>query len=214
MRLTVTGTPDLSPDCTTPDTGEPAGTYNGQNYWTWTNDAGTWFLWYKRVTFPPPGYQKMYISAALGNSYGWQLTITDPAVIIGNYTSNGAYTGTATVAEYVPPADDTPDDFSFLAVVDADPETQYVSDSAEVTGMDAGTAISVANGEYRINGGAWTSDAGTIDPGDTLELRGTSSGEPKGVVAVSVTVGTLAKEWTVETRQARRFRFVCEGFVF
>jgi hypothetical protein len=208
-RYSVSGT--LTPDATTPDTGEPAGTYDAQPYWSWTNDAGTWYLWWY---FDGIGGTWEITNSAPGPGFPWWVIMWTSALLEGEYHANIGAAGTATVAEYVPPADDTPDDFSFLAVVDADPETQYVSDSAEVTGMDAGTAISVENGEYRVNGGAWTSDAGTIDPGDTLELRGTSSGEPKGVVAVSVTVGTLAKEWTVETRQARRFRFVCEGFVF
>ena len=100
--------------------------------------------------------------------------------------------------EYTPP-DSTPNAFEFADVVDADPETSYTSNSQTVTGMDAGTSISISGGEYRINGGAWTSGAGTIDPGQTLELRATSSAESEGVVTVTVTVGTASADWTITT---------------
>ena len=45
----VSGT--LSPDCTTSNTGEPAGTYNDEDYWTWTNDADTWYLFWNTNRF-------------------------------------------------------------------------------------------------------------------------------------------------------------------
>lgn len=100
--------------------------------------------------------------------------------------------------EYTPP-DTTPDAFDFTDVTDADLSTVYVSDSQVVTGMDACTAISITGGEYRINGGAWTAAAGTIDPGDTLELRLTSSADPETATTATVTVGTLAVDWSVTT---------------
>lgn len=95
--------------------------------------------------------------------------------------------------------DNTPDAFSFAPVTDAEPSTVYATDAAEISGMDAGTAVSITGGEYRVNGGDWTAAAGTIDPGDTLELRGTSSAESEGVVTVTVTVGTVSVNWTITT---------------
>jgi hypothetical protein len=85
-------------------------------------------------------------------------------------------------------------------VTNADPSTVYVSDSQTIIGMDAGTAVSITGGEYRINGGAWTAAAGTIDPGQTLELRATSSAESEGVVTVTITVGTVSVDWTLTTK--------------
>lgn len=101
--------------------------------------------------------------------------------------------------EYSTPADNTPDAFDFADVSDADPATVYVSDSQTITGMDAGTAISVSGCEYSLDGGAWTSGAGTIDPGQGLRLRATSSAESEGVVTVGVTVGTVTVDWTITT---------------
>lgn len=89
----VSGT--LTPDATTANTGEPAGTFNGQDYWTWTNDAGTWYLlfgtsWriYKGSLTPPPF------------DPWWNRGVAN---ILGEYSPVIAATGTATVAEYVPP---------------------------------------------------------------------------------------------------------------
>lgn len=98
--------------------------------------------------------------------------------------------------------DTTPEAFSFAPIGGVLPSAAVVSTPAEVTGMDAGTAVSVSGGEYRKNGGAWTSDAGTLDPGDTLELRATSSGDSGGKVTVTATVGETTSDWIVETATA------------
>jgi hypothetical protein len=103
MRLTITGTVDLSPDCTTPDTGEPAGTHNGQSYWTWTNDAGTWYLW---ASINPKGGKIYcwYITTQLGTktSPRWEGPIQ--VSVPGVYARYPVIMGqNATVAEYVPP---------------------------------------------------------------------------------------------------------------
>jgi hypothetical protein len=50
-----------------------------------------------------------------------------------------------------------------------------------------------------VAGGAWTSAPGTINPGQTLELRATSAATPETVVTVSVTVGTVSVTWTITT---------------
>jgi len=96
-RYVVSGT--VSPDCTTPDTGEPAGTYNGQNYWTWTNDAGTWYLWW----FTSPRGNAWTITAELGSApdglLWYQWTTEQIIPVSGEYPTNGDNsTGTATVA--------------------------------------------------------------------------------------------------------------------
>lgn len=99
-RYSVSGT--LSPDATVADTGEAAGEHNGQPYWSWTNDAGTWYLWSSTVK----GVISWYLSPTLGSSM-W----TGPASV--GATPNGDYlpprfppgiTGTASVAEYVEPS--------------------------------------------------------------------------------------------------------------
>lgn len=43
----VTGNP--LPDCKTVDTGQPAGEYNGKDYWRWTVGSKTFYLWWNGV---------------------------------------------------------------------------------------------------------------------------------------------------------------------
>jgi len=125
----------------------------------------------------------------------WRVPLTDAEILELHASGDGAE------YPFVLP-DNTPDDFDVADVTDADLSTEYISDSQQITGMDAGTAISVTGGEYRLDGGAWTSDAGTINPGQTLELRATSSSDPETPVTVSVTIGTVTADWTITTAAA------------
>ena len=105
--------------------------------------------------------------------------------------------------------DTTPNAFSFAAISDAELATGYASESAVVTGMDAATAVSISGGgspEYRVAGGAWTSAPGTIDPGQTLELRATSPATHETTGTVTVTVGTVSVSWTITTRAPQTIR--------
>lgn len=98
--------------------------------------------------------------------------------------------------------DNTPDDFGFVAVTGAELSTSYESNVETITGMAAGTAISIVDGEYRLDGGAYTTDAGTIAPGQTLQLRNASSDNNNETVSCSVTVGTLTRQWSITTASA------------
>lgn len=89
---TVSGT--VTPDCTGDYT--DAGEYNGQRYYTCTNEAGTWFLY---STDSPP-FQLWRISAVLGATKGLCWTQSS---LLGEYLPAGGAAGTATVAEYVEP---------------------------------------------------------------------------------------------------------------
>jgi hypothetical protein len=99
QQLSVSGT--LSPDATTANTGPPAGTHEGQPYWQWTNDAGTWFLSNVNLS----GGLQWAITSRLGAFVvgvgSWRRPDNEPA--IGEYSPVGSATGIATVAE-VPPA--------------------------------------------------------------------------------------------------------------
>ncbi len=120
----------------------------------------------------------------------WNLALTD-AEVAELYNSGLGWEPSA--------SDDTPDDFAFTDVADADPSTVYESDLQTITGMDAGAAISATGGEYRLDGGAWTAATGTINPGQTLELRATSSSDPETLVMVNVKVGSVLANWSITT---------------
>lgn len=99
------------------------------------------------------------------------------------------------------PADDTtPDAFDFTPVTGADRSTLYVSNIVTIAGINAAAAVAVTGGEYRKNGGAWTTSAGTVVAGDTLQVRGTSSASYTADVNVTLTVGGVADTYTITTK--------------
>jgi hypothetical protein len=101
QRYSVSGTPDMNPDCTTADTGPPAGTHNEQPYWTWESGGITWFLSFAGVFWNPP--MKWTIARFLGATTPAFVGSTDTSVILGDYPAVGEFVGTATVAEYEEP---------------------------------------------------------------------------------------------------------------
>lgn len=172
----------------------------GAPYAFFVNGAKTTHAW---ASSYPSGVERLAVGGRWDKSLGvdrpvdlvylWNRPIFDSEVaLVYNAGAGWEYT----------PADNTPDSFDFVDVVDADLSSVYASDAQQITGMDAGTAISITGGEYRINGGSWTSVAGTINPGDTLELRQTSSPNPETATTATVTVGTLSVGWSVTTAAA------------
>ena len=120
QRYSVSGT--LSPDATTADTGVAAGTYNEESYWTWTNDAGTWYLWYWKPFF---GSSQWSIGPSAPGGLSEIFWIRSPGEeVVGDYIDNGpSSTGTATVAEYVEPA---PTEYAVLTINDGPLAGQYI----------------------------------------------------------------------------------------
>lgn len=110
----------VSPDCTTPDTGEPAGTEQGQPYFDWDTADPTWSKWrmcrsgfggnpwviIPRDFTENPAYSGFFrdfgdLSFLATSGIGFWLTSTD--AVVNSYAPQAPATGTATVAEYVPP---------------------------------------------------------------------------------------------------------------
>jgi hypothetical protein len=82
------------------------------------------------------------------------------------------------------------------------------SNAVTVTSEDGSSkSISISGGnssDYRINGGAWTSASGTINSGDTLEVRQTSVTGTNGTITASVatlTIGAVATTYRLNTRR-------------
>lgn len=92
-----------------------------------------------------------------------------------------------------------PDAFSFTPVTDATTSTLYTSNAVTVTGIDSGTIISISGGEYQIDGGAWTSNMGIINPGSALAVRQTSSASFSTTTLVTVIIGNTQQSYSVTT---------------
>src|SRR3546814_15072101 len=71
-----------------------------------------------------------------------------------------------------------------------------------VSGTNTGSAIHVSGGSYAINGGAFTSNAGTVQPGDEVAVRTIASTAFSSTVTVTLTIGSTAGTYMVTTLAA------------
>jgi acetyl esterase/lipase/uncharacterized protein (DUF1330 family) len=95
-----------------------------------------------------------------------------------------------------------PDPIAFAPVTDADPLASVISAAVAVGGFETALPISVAGGSYRINGGAFTVDDGTVTAGDSVEIRVAASPSFATTVSASLTVGSVEASFSVSTRRA------------
>ena len=100
-------------------------------------------------------------------------------------------------------SDTTPDAFTFVDQTDVPLSTVTTSNEVTVEGTDAAADISVTNGEYSIDGGAWTSASGTIEPGAGVRVRHTSSGSNSTAVNTVLTIGGVSDTFTSTTLAAQ-----------
>lgn len=99
--------------------------------------------------------------------------------------------------------DTTPNAFSFTDQTDVALSSTITSASITVSGIDAPAAISVTGGTYDINGsGSFTSSPGTVDNGDTVRARHTSSASHETATNTTVTIGGVSDTFTSTTEAA------------
>jgi hypothetical protein len=136
------------------------------------------------------------ICAAAPVSNASQNGVTRPLDGDGNSTT------VCDIGAYEAPAvpDATPDAFSFAAQTGVALATPTTSNTITVSGINAATPISIsAGGSYSINGGAYTSVAGTVNNGDMVTLRQTSSGSFSTLTTATLTIGGVAGTFDVTT---------------
>ncbi len=112
----------------------------------------------------------------------------------------------------VPSTDTTPDAFAFTDLTNVSTGALTVSDVLNITGFDGPVVASVSGGgspEISVNGGSWVS-AASINPGETIQVRMTSSASVSTELIATVTIGTLSDNWSVTTKagQTRIFRTI------
>jgi hypothetical protein len=90
-----------------------------------------------------------------------------------------------------PPVDTTPAPIRFAFGVNAVRDAWVESASVAITGIDTATPVSIQNGEYSINGGAFTSAAGTVTNGQSIAVRVRASADWSRVARATLTVGTV-----------------------
>lgn len=135
-----------------------------------------------------PGAQ-VWVRGTASNSEGSSRTITLTA-------------GTGSGSFVITTQDRTPDSFTFAAVTDATPSTVTASGIQSINGISGTVPISITGDgtpEYSLNGGAWTSSAGTVMANDSVSVRLTSGagGETR---SASLTIGSSTFTFSVTAR--------------
>lgn len=97
-------------------------------------------------------------------------------------------------------SDTTPDAFTFTDQTGVAVSTTITSAAITVAGINAAASISVSNGTYDINSsGSFTASSGTVNNGDTVRARHTSSGSNSTAVDTIVTIGGVSDTFTSTT---------------
>ncbi len=123
------------------------------------------------------------------SSYAVQFRATDYG---GNLT-------TQDVTVSITDVDDTPNALGFTDVPSATLNTLYTSNTITIAGLAASLTVpvTITNGEYSKNGGAFTSAAGTATNGDTFAVRQTSSALNSTTVNVVLRVGETSDTYSI-----------------
>lgn len=97
-------------------------------------------------------------------------------------------------------SDTTPDAFSFTDQTGVALSSTITSAAITVAGINAATAITVSGGTYDINtSGSFTSSPGTVNLGDAIRARHTSSASNSTAVNTTVTIGGVSDTFTSNT---------------
>jgi hypothetical protein len=143
---------------------------------------------------PDPGYEVSSVSGCGGTWSG------------GNSFSTAPVTFDCTVtAAFSRIVDTVPDAFMFVDQTGVALNTTVVSNAITVAGINAGAPISVTGGQYSVNNGVFTNEAGTVYNGNTVSVRLTSSGSSSTAVNAVLTIGGVSGAFSVTTREAYQF---------
>ena len=96
--------------------------------------------------------------------------------------------------------DVTPDAFTFTPVTGAGAKAVTSSNEITVTGVDVAVPVSITNGEYSINGAAYTNAAGTVNKDQKITVRATSSDLPSTDVTAVLIIGGVTGNFVVKTK--------------
>lgn len=89
--------------------------------------------------------------------------------------------------------------FSFTPQIGVPTSTNIQSNTISVGGNDYPVAISITGGMYSINGGAFTSAAGTVNNGDIVQVQVMSSGVNNTSTSCTLTIDGQSAIFTVTT---------------
>ncbi len=97
------------------------------------------------------------------------------------------------------PSDTTPDAFTFTDQAGVSLNSLRESNSITVVGITAPSPISIIGGEYKIGAGSYTSAPGTVNNGDTITVRQTSSASFSTTTNATLTIGGVSDTFSLTT---------------
>jgi hypothetical protein len=95
--------------------------------------------------------------------------------------------------------DTDPDSFAFVDHAGVAPGTIVTSAPARIGGITVPAPISVVGGEYSVGQNPFTTTAGTIERGQTVRVRHTSSMSAGGVTLTALTIGSVGATFSSTT---------------
>ncbi len=106
--------------------------------------------------------------------------------------------------------DNIPDDFTFTDQTGVNINTVITSNSITINGINYATDISIAfcpntSCQYQINSDGWTSIAGTVNNGDTISVRQTSSNGYSGGTDLVLAIGSKSDTFSVSTMEPPQY---------
>lgn len=101
---------------------------------------------------------------------------------------------------FAPWFDTEPDAFTFTALTDKELSTSYESNTITVAWTDTGSTISIVWWEYKIWTGSYVSSTWTVNSGDTVTLRQTSSSSNSTLKTATLTIGWVSANFNVTTK--------------
>lgn len=93
------------------------------------------------------------------------------------------------------PLDTTPDPFDLGSAVST-AGSWAVSKAVTITGINTAAPVSISDGEYRINGGGWQSNAGSITAGQNIQVRLVAQ---PGLTSATLTIGSVSADFYAAT---------------
>ena len=132
-----------------------------------------------------------------GDSITVRLTSSDSSSTSSNVTLTiGGVSDTFSVTT----VDTIPDAFTFTDQTGVPLNSLRESNSITVAGITGPASISITlGGEYKIGAGSYTSASGTVNNGDTITVRQTSSGSFSTTTNATLTIGGVSDTFSVTT---------------
>ena len=95
--------------------------------------------------------------------------------------------------------DTTPDAFSFASQTKVSPDTPIESEPVTISGINFPAQLSIAGGEYSIDGHPYRASPGVIKNNQQVRIRVQSASESSGQVSATLTIGGVSGTFTVKT---------------